>query len=202
MTYPTQDQVQRADPLLYWIDREFLRRDPFAFAGARFDNYVALVAKEFDVDPNGIYCIGSGAIGLSLNPGKMIGTDLKPFSTSVDPAERSDLDIAIVSQVHFETAWRDLRKATQPTVISMDDDIQEYMGLQRKRLFDGAIVANKLLASLSFGSEWLSASVRLSEYVAKTLDREVDINYWIYRDYWSVRNYVSKGVVECRRRMT
>lgn len=202
MGYPTQADIQRAEPLLAWIDREFLRSDPFAFVGSEFREFVNATVDEFDVDPNGIYCIGSGAIGLSLNPGKMIGADLKEFSTSTDPKVRSDLDIAIISQTHFELAWRDLRLATQPTAAPADDVILEYMGLQRKRLFDGAIVANKLLPALSFGSDWISASTRLSERVVKMLDREIDINYWIYRDYWSVRNYVARGVVECRRSMT
>lgn len=70
MAYPEQEDVVNADPLLEWIDGEFLRFDPFAFKDAGFRSVVSLISREYDVDPNGIYCIGSGAIGLSVNPKK------------------------------------------------------------------------------------------------------------------------------------
>ncbi len=87
MPYPTQDDVLRADPLLDWIDSEFLRPDPFAFPDNCFRSVIELVTKDLEVDPNGIFCIGSGAIGLSMNPSKIEASKLKVFGDgSEDPA--------------------------------------------------------------------------------------------------------------------
>ena len=84
VAYPTQDDVMQADPLLEWIDTEFLRPDPFAFACKGFKSIVSLITREFKVDPNGVYCIGSGAIGLSMNPVKIMEKGLKPFGADSD----------------------------------------------------------------------------------------------------------------------
>ncbi len=196
MGYPTQAELLTAEPLVEWIDAHFLRADPYAFRGSTgFRPVVALISTTLDVDANGVFCIGSGAIGLSLNPAKVTDARLKSFDVD------SDLDLAIVSEVHFETAWRDLRRATQAVLDEIPFELTEHLDWQRKRFFDGAIVAHNLLPFLSFGSVWLANLVRLSEGVAVLLDREVQINVWIYRDYWSLRNYVATSIVRCRARM-
>jgi len=69
--YPAQTELLAAAPIFEWIDRNFLRHDPFAFAGIDFQEFAFLCSAEVDVDPNGVYCVGSGAVGLSLNPSKV-----------------------------------------------------------------------------------------------------------------------------------
>ena len=101
-TYPTQTDLLTANPLLDWIDENFLRSDPFAFRDVGFRPVVALIRRELNVEPNGIYCVGSGAVGYSLSPNKMRPTGLKPFD------ESSDLDLAII-EIYFELAWREIR---------------------------------------------------------------------------------------------
>src|SRR5262249_22743172 len=113
----------------------------------------------------------------------------------------SDLDLAIISETHFEAAWRDLRRATQPTLEQVPAPLQDAMSWQKKRFFDGAIIANMVLPYLSYGSAWQTKVVRISERVAVMLHREIDTHFWIYRDYWSLRNYVADGVVKVRRKM-
>ncbi|GAA3616997.1 hypothetical protein GCM10022223_36890 [Kineosporia mesophila] len=193
MDYPKQEDLLGSDPLLRWIDEHFLRSDPFAFPNSDFRKFVRLVSDQLQVDPNGIFCIGSGAIGLSSNPGKVSGRNLKPFD------EKSDLDIAVISEVHFEQAWRDLRNKAQPSLDPMDKLVKENISWQRKRFFDGAILINKLLPVLSFGSSWIAAIERIQERTSILLDRNIDVEIWVYRDYWSVRNYVAQGIVECKK---
>jgi hypothetical protein len=197
VAYPSEDDVLRCDPVLTWIDDHFLRSDPYAFKDVPegFKSTAALISRELTIDRNGIFCIGSGAIGLSLNPKKISEGRLKRFD------EGSDLDLAVISEVRFETAWRDLREASQPTVGYMEESVRENIGWQKKRFFDGAILVNKLLAALSFGPDWVTALVRIEEHVSRLLDREISIGLWLYRDYWSLRNYVSEGFVKCRRDM-
>jgi hypothetical protein len=196
MTYPGAKDVLLAEPLLPWIDEHFIRPDPYAFDGRRFSKFVARTCEELGVDRNGVFCLGSGAIGLSLNPDNVVDGRLKEFDVG------SDLDIAVVSELFFEQAWRDLRVATQPTAAEVDPELRSVIGWQKKRFFDGAILANVMLPWVSFGREWLTALVRLEEYVAIEFDREIDIHVWIYRDYWSVRNYVSESIIRCRRKVT
>lgn len=190
--YPDQTEMLGASRVFEWIDRHFLRCDPYAFQGADYQEFVLTCAASLGVDPNGVFCIGSGAVGLSLNPSKISNGHLKLFDGS------SDLDVAVVSEVHFERAWRSLRERAHPALDEMERELANAMGHQRKRFFDGAILANKLLPYLDFGEEWVSALVKVSESAAKALDREIDVNCWIYRDYWSVRSYVANGIVKCK----
>lgn len=193
--YPLQEEIIKADPLLEWIDKHFLRSDPFAFQGADFWPLIALISEELEIDANGIYCIGSGAVGLSLNPSKIQDSTMKVFDTD------SDIDLAFISEVHFETSWRDLRRASQPTMQTIDPVVKEHLNYQRKRFFDGAIITTHLLHALSFGPKWVTSQVKIGELIARTLGREVSINFWIYRDYWSLRNYVARGVLSCREKL-
>lgn len=194
--YPTQAEILDASPVFDWIDRHYLRCDPYAFRGADFQDFVLLCGASLGVDPNGVFCIGSGAVGLSLNPGKIVNGSLKVFD------ESSDLDVALVSEVHFERAWRSLRERAHPAAVNeMERELTEAMGHQRKRFFDGAILANKLLPYLDFGESWVSALVKVSEAAAVALGREIDVTCWIYRDYWSVRSYVANGIVKCKESM-
>lgn len=192
MEYPSQDDLLLPDMPPRWIDEHFLRPDPYAFREAGFRSVVHLIAEELDVDPNGIYCIGSGAIGISLNPKKVQKGLLKRFDGG------SDLDLAIISEVHFEQAWRDLRKAAHPDLGAMDELVSDNLSWQKKKFFDGAIIANKLLPAISFGPEWMSSLIRISEHITRILGHEIDVHMWIYRDYWSLRTYLYNGIRQCR----
>jgi hypothetical protein len=195
MSYPLEGELLHAYDPPQWIDLHFLRQDPYAFfnTGLSFHEIACTLSHILDVERNGIFCIGSGAVGLSINPGKIENGHLKRFGTD------SDLDIAVISSRHFEIAWRELLLATQPHLKEVPKEVEENLSWQRKRLFDGAILANKLLGSLSFGPKWLGAIDTISGKIADSLDRNVTAEFWIYRDYWSLRNYVAGGIVACQR---
>lgn len=191
--YPDEAELLSAAPVFDWIDANFLRCDPYAFQGRDFQGFVLTCASSLGVEPNGVFCIGSGAVGLSLNPGKIVNGQLKQFDHT------SDLDIAVISEVHFERAWRSLREQAHPAVVGeMEQELASAMTHQRKRFFDGAILANKVLPYLDFGEVWVTELVKVSEAAARALNREIDVNCWIYRDYWSVRSYVASGLLRCK----
>lgn len=194
MRYPGEEELLKAADPPAWIDRNFLRQDPFAFDGApvSFHETACELAQLLDVERNGVFCIGSGAIGLSVNPNKMVHGSLKRFD------EESDLDVAIVSSRHFEIAWRELLRATQPHLREIPAEISEHLKWQKKRLFDGAILSNKLLGSFSFGLDWIGALDRMGGRLEDALNRAVKAELWIYRDYWSLRNYITGGLVACQ----
>jgi hypothetical protein len=198
-TYPSEEDILECRPeiVLAWIDDNFLRNDAYAFreVPGGFRSTAALIAQELNIDRNGIFVIGSGAIGLSLNPDKLSDGKLKRYDN------KSDIDLAVISEVYFEMAWRDLRQAAQPTTEVMDTLVRRHIKWQKKRFFDGAILANRLLPALSFGREWGPSIVRIEEHVSVLLEREIQVGLWIYRDYWSLRNYVSDGLIKCRKSM-
>lgn len=194
ISYPNELELLGTVDVPYWIDKRFLRQDPYAFSEASlsFHETACDISQALDVERNGIFCIGSGAVGLSLNPTKMVEGRLKRFD------RESDLDMAIVSGRHFELAWRELLQATQPHLREVPNEINENINWQRKRLFDGAILSNKLLGSFSFGPAWIAAMDRIGGQIEVGLDRSVKIELWIYRDYWSLRNYIGRGLVSCQ----
>lgn len=193
MKYPTQSDLIEAVDVFDFLDEHFLRQDPFAFESSDFGRFVRTCVEALGVDPNAVYCIGSGAVGLSLNPKKIDNGLLKPFDND------SDLDIALISETHFESAWRDLRFKGHPVIAEMEGELAAHLRWQKKRFFDGAIIATHLLPALSFGTDWVSALVRVEETASLILDRNVDVNVWIFRDYWSMRSYVAEGVIKCRK---
>lgn len=197
--YPSESDLLSAVELPTWIDRNFLRIDPYAFdlaSGNLFAEFVHDAAHAFEVDPNGIFCIGSGAIGLSCNPRNVRNGGLKKFGAD------SDLDIAVVSQFHFDQSWRDLRVLAHTAYTpSTSKTLRERLDHQRERLFDGAIVADKLMSRLTLGPRWNPHRIRLQLEWRDRLAIRGEVHLWIYRDYWSVRSYVAEGIQKCVQRL-
>lgn len=81
MSYPEEFELLGADDPPPWIDQRFLRQDPFAFAALSlsFHEAACMLANTRDVERNGVFCIGSGAVGLSINPQKIENGRLKRF---------------------------------------------------------------------------------------------------------------------------
>ncbi|SPM42069.1 hypothetical protein PABE177_4119 [Mycobacterium numidiamassiliense] len=102
--------------------------------------------------------------------------------------------------MHFELAWRNLRERAHPALNELEGKFIDAINHQRKRFFDGAILTNKLLTYLDFGPYWFPARTSISEYVAITFGREVKVNLWLYRDYWSLRSYIATGITKCKGR--
>ena len=88
-------------------------RIPFVFNNdwELYRTWKRKLAKLIEVDPLNITIIGSGGIGFSLNPHK----DFRPFS------DKSDIDVAVVSEYHFAIAWRALRALKLPDVRTFKD---------------------------------------------------------------------------------
>jgi hypothetical protein len=81
----------------------------------------------------------------------------------------------------------------------MDSLVKRNIDWQKKRFFDGAIIATHLVPALSFAEKWQPAIVRAEEHISLLLERETSLGLWLYRDYWSLRNYVSEGIMKCRK---
>ncbi len=84
-----------------FVEEFLFDRIPHIFSGSRqkFIDWKRILGEKIDVDPACITLVGSAATGISLNPNK----NFKAFG------EDSDVDVAVVSSLHFNIAWRYLR---------------------------------------------------------------------------------------------
>ena len=84
-----------------FIEDQLFDRVPCVFGDDRtgFIKWKRELGKRIDVDPACIAIVGSGATGFSMNPNKQF----KPFD------KQSDVDVAIISSLHFSIGWRYLR---------------------------------------------------------------------------------------------
>src|SRR4051812_41727987 len=88
------------DRLDIFCSQYLFDRVPYLFNDeTQFYNWKSELSKRLEIDAHDIVIVGSAAVGFSLNPTK----DLRVFNST------SDIDVAILSQRHFDIAWRHLR---------------------------------------------------------------------------------------------
>jgi hypothetical protein len=157
-----------------WI----LDRIPHPFEGdaKKFALWRIELSKLIEVDASELVIIGSGAFGISLNPNK----NFRAFD------EKSDIDVAIVSEYFFNTAWRHLR--------NMGSDIHSLPPAAKQSVHDhvtkyiywGTVATDKILPYLPFGKKWGRALDRMAKHEV-TYGRTIKAR--IYKDFDSLRAY-------------
>jgi hypothetical protein len=160
---------------------------PFLFAGelAAWIEWKTELAEGLGTDPYDVVLTGSAAIGFSLNPKK----GYKPFDSS------SDIDCGVVSQHHFELAWRYLRQL-RPSWLSLPPESKRAISAHQKTyVFAGTIATDSILALLPFGAEWQKVLDKMARR-PPTVNRDIRIR--IYRDYDSLRHYQARGIERLR----
>lgn len=167
----------------FFITKWILEHTPYVFEGYE-QEYISWrheIAEKLRIDARDIIITGSASLGISLNPNK----NFKCFD------EKSDIDISIISHHYFDIAWHDLIHLS-PTGISpkMKAALEDH----RKRLiYWGTIATDKILPLLSFGAEW-DRTIKMCQLPEPLADHE--INFRIYKDALSIRNYITLSVNE------
>lgn len=152
------------------------------------DNWVhwkSSLGEKIEVDPRDIVLTGSAAVGYSLNPSKKF----KRFDYN------SDIDLGIVSNHHFDLAWRYLRhRRVEWLTISraIKDAIKDH---KSNYVFSGTIAADRILPLLPFGIQWQKALDDMSKS-APTAGREIKLR--IYKDFECLRYYQCNSVRSAR----
>lgn len=122
-----------------------LERIPAIFGDdwALFRQWRAVLSGKLGVDPCDIVITGSAAAGFSLNPDK----NLSLFDAD------SDIDIAVISPFHFDTAWRVLRETRSSQVSETDwGYVQEH---KKYYIFEGCIALDRILHLMPFAAAWM-----------------------------------------------
>jgi hypothetical protein len=180
-------QTLRPDQVL---DRYLFHKTPYVFGDDRngYLRWKHELASRLQVDVNEIVFVGSGAVGVSLNPEK----NLTSFSGT------SDIDIAIISNYYFGLAWRFLRA---PGSLRSRLGPRELAAFDKHRtnyIYWGTIATDKILQFLPFGAQWMDHIAALQR-VDPTRGRT--INFRIYNDFDSLRSYQRVGVNKIRDRL-
>ena len=134
------------------------------------------VANALEVDPCAVHLIGSACTGFSLDPTR----NFEEFSVG------SDIDVAVVSHLHFEIAWRHLR-TLGATRYGMDAKaLAAFKDIRRDLAYYGVIPTENILGWLPFGRTWAEALERISK------DAPIgghDLSVRLYRDTYALVLY-------------
>ena len=141
------------------------------------------MASGLQVDARDIIVTGSACLGYSLNPKK----NFKKFN------EKSDIDVGVISNDYFDIAWHELRNKKY---YKLDNNMKRALEDHKNRLiYWGTIATDKILPLLSFGKHWNKVINEL-KCIPPVNDRE--INFRIYKDNKSFRDYQLNSIKECR----
>jgi hypothetical protein len=174
-------------PVSFLASKWILERTPFAFNedSELYLNWKEKLSKKILVDSSAIVFTGSSGCGFSLHPYKAY----KKFNNE------SDIDIALVSDHHFDIAWHSLRNLgskyyslTPKQKTSVDDHVNRL-------IYYGTIATDKILPILPFGKEWTIALNAMTK--EEPIDSRV-INIRIYKDFKSLRDYQTNNLEKLR----
>ncbi|MEQ1769867.1 MAG: hypothetical protein ABL879_08500 [Devosia sp.] len=164
-----------------FVSRRVLDRLPFVFSTTElFADWVATFNQTIGVPADRVMLVGSGAVGVSLNPDK----NYKEFNGE------SDIDVAVVSKDHFDEGWVYLRN-NHHRRYRLTDGRQRaaWEAHENNKIYWGALEADRLLPLLPFGNVWLPASTAASTGVVGNRD----VKFRVYRDADALRMYQEKG---------
>ena len=174
-------------PLDLFCSRYIFDRTPHVFQDdwIGYLSWKAKLGSLLNVDSHDLVMIGSAAVGVSLSPTK----NLRPFD------DESDIDIAVVSQRHFDIAWRHLRslgssQLSMPAVVR--DAIRDH---KKHYVYLGVIATDQILVHLPFGPDWQRHIASMAKD-APTIGR--NINMRLYHDSDALRFYHIEGLLRIR----
>ncbi|WP_029069440.1 hypothetical protein [Jonesia quinghaiensis] len=140
------------------------------------------VSVSLGMDASSVYIIGSAKLGYSLNPEKK----LKVFNEKASDQNVSDLDVAIVSELHFEECWKVMREI-ENTFTKAD------RGYGRRTVFQQCIPVDRLIPHLPFGELWGKSRDSIVRPLGERF-QGLELNFRIYRNSSALRSYQLSGV--------
>lgn len=171
-----------------YVSHYVIDRVPSVFSDRQtYIDWKKTIGEGLQVDPYGVILVGSACTGFSLSPHK----NFREFH------EKSDLDVAVISDRHFDEAWRFLRDLGSDIHKLPSTSKQAVNSHRSGHVFDGVIATDKFVQFLPFGKTWVPVLERASTS-APADGREVKVR--LYRDLFALRSYQRRGVEEARTR--
>lgn len=184
------DDLRATRDLDLLVSYALLDSTPFVFGSdwKTYSEWKRDLSRDLEVDPHAIVLVGSSAVGVSLNPDK----GFRSFGA------RSDIDVAVVSSVHFEAAWWYLR-TLESGYFRLPRPVQTIVDSHRsKYVYWGTIATDRMLPWLPFGARWLSAASKAS---ARSPINDRSVKFRLYRDPAALRLYQRQGFTSARSRL-
>jgi hypothetical protein len=177
MTVEFKEEIANTD-ISFMTSKWIIEKVPFIFSD-NIENYIKwkeLLASKIGVDSKAIVLTGSSSVGFSLNP----ENNLRAFS------EKSDIDVAIVSQLYFDISWHFLRTLGTKRYSLGKREINAIDDHRNRLIYWGTIATDKILQILPFGEKWITALNEMAT-IEPTKDRTINIR--IYKDFEALRAY-------------
>lgn len=172
-----------------YVSHRVIDRVPVVFKNrTSYIEWKQSLAESLQVDPYGVILVGSACTGFSLSPQK----NFREFN------QKSDLDVAVISDRHFDEAWRFLRDLGSD-IHKLPADAKRAVNSHRSgHVFDGVIATDRFVQYLPFGRTWVPA-LELATTTQPADGRAVKVR--LYRDLFALRSYQRRGVEEARTRL-
>lgn len=175
--------LSERDLLTKWV----FRSTPYGFrrSSEEFSAWRQALAECLDVEPTSIFVVGSTAAGLSLSPTKR----LRPHNPT------SDVDVAIVSEQAFRTAW-DWFVTQRIERIGLPAPVRDWVDAHKESyIFFRQIASDQYMEYLPFGRQWLlclEAASRQSPCTGRSVKAR------IYQDQDALMHYIASGIHNLR----
>jgi hypothetical protein len=161
------------------VSHELFERVPVVFAGdanAHIE-WKHELSKRIDVDARALCLVGSSVSGISLNPRKKY----KKFDNN------SDIDVAAISDHHFDLAWNWMRNISSAEWFKLSKSAQASIDEHKTRLiYYGTIATDQIVQFLPFGKRWVTGLAEV-QALAPINGRTVKVR--LYRDFGALRSY-------------
>jgi len=142
------------------------------------DEFKDIVSTNIGVSFNSVMMVGSGKIGYSLAPKK----NFKSFELDTESRNKSDIDIAIISNDLFKSFWDLYRK-------SYSVKHQLTYGFISREIYRGYINERNLCEIDNCRKAWKDLSARSNKILRSNLYLKHDITYRIYRNWEDFEEY-------------
>lgn len=165
-------------PTSFLVSKWLTDRVPYLF-GEKNEEFILWkeeLSKRLNIDSKAIVFTGSSSCGFSMNPNK----NYRDFN------EKSDIDIALISNYHFDIAWRTLRDLGTKVLDLTPKQKSAYYDHIKRLIYWGTIATDKILEILPFGKDWSLELMELSK-LEPANDRVINIR--IYKDFEALRAY-------------
>jgi hypothetical protein len=175
------------EPIAYTTSKWVIEGIPFIFDN-NLETYIKWkeqLSKLIGVDSKAIVFTGSSSVGYSLNPTK----NFRQFDIS------SDIDVAIISSIHFDIAWHFLRNIGTKYHRFKPKEKIAIDNHRQRLIYFGTIATDKIVQILPFGKEWVTAMNEMAK-VSPTKNRE--INFRIYKDFEALKSYQLIGLTKVK----
>ncbi|MDR7372274.1 hypothetical protein [Flavobacterium aquidurense] len=167
-----------SNPTSFICSKWILDRVPFIFNNDRiaYIKWKEELASKLGIDSKAISLTGSSSCGFSLSPTKLF----RNFN------KHSDIDIAIISELHFNIAWSELRNLGSKQLSLTSKQKNSYHDHKTRLIYWGTIATDQILEILPFGVSWSLNLLEMSN-LAPANGRTINIR--LYKDYEALRAY-------------